>query len=113
MISPHMALLLQSWRKYLIFASTPVVMVVCYPLLICESAQWLLTRKQYDKAVLCLKRIAKFNGRVVEENVYVQFVEHYQQKMAQEEKLKNEDTFWGIFTKPRVRKYFIILVVKR
>lgn len=114
MLSPWFALWVKTWRLYLIVASTPVILVFAYPLLICESANWLLTRKRYDKAVVCLKRVAKFNGRQVEEQVFEEFVKYYRQKIeVEDEKLKNNDTFWGMFKTPRLRKFTIILLIKR
>uniref|UniRef100_A0A1I8PMZ9 Major facilitator superfamily (MFS) profile domain-containing protein n=1 Tax=Stomoxys calcitrans TaxID=35570 RepID=A0A1I8PMZ9_STOCA len=114
MLSPWFALWVQTWRKYLFVASVPVLLVFAYPLLACESANWLLTRKKYDRAVKCLKRVAKFNGRQVEEKVFEDFVEFYKKKIeVEDEKLKNSnDTFWGMFKTPRLRKFTIILLVK-
>ncbi|XP_037816721.1 organic cation transporter-like protein isoform X2 [Lucilia sericata] len=112
MLSPWFALWVKSWRYYLLIASVPVLLFLIYPLLICESASWLLTREKYDLAVKCLKRVAKFNGRQVEEKVFDEFVEYYKQKALEEQKLKNSDTFWGMFRTPRLRKFTIILLIK-
>ncbi|XP_065372058.1 organic cation transporter-like protein [Calliphora vicina] len=110
--SPWFALWVKSWRYYLLIASLPVLLVFVYPLATCESASWLLTREKYDRAVKCLKRVAKFNGRQVEEKVFDEFVEYYKQKAIEEQKIKNDDTFWGMFRTPRLRKFTIILLVK-
>lgn len=84
-----------------------------YPVITCESAHWLLTREKYDRAVKCLKKVAKINGRVVEESVFDEFVAYYKQKNIEEQKIKNNDTFWGMFKTPRLRKFTIILLIKR
>ncbi|XP_075145744.1 solute carrier family 22 member 3 [Haematobia irritans] len=113
MLSPWFALWVQTWRKYLLVASVPVLLVLVYPLIACESANWLLTRKKYERAVKCLKHVAKFNGRQVDEKVFGEFVEFYKQKIVIEEKeVKSNDTFWGMFKTPRLRKFTIILMVK-
>ncbi|XP_061391954.1 organic cation transporter-like protein [Musca vetustissima] len=113
MFSPWCAMWVHTWRKYLLVASTPVLLVFIYPLFTCESANWLLTRQKYDSAVKCLKRVAKFNGREVEDSVFEEFVEYYKQKIKlEEEKVTNNDTFWGMFKTPRLRKFTIILLIK-
>lgn len=114
MLSPWFAIWVGSWRKYLILVSTPVLLVLVYPLVVCESARWLLTQQNYSKAVECLKYVAKINKRKVDESVFDEFVEFYKQKLIEEQKLDaNKDTFLGMFSSPRLRKFTIILLVKR
>ncbi|EDX12322.1 GD19301 [Drosophila simulans] len=113
MTSPWLAMWIGNWRRYLWLASLPALGVLIYPLLICESAQWLLTKKKYDKAVACLKKVAKFNGRQVEDSVFDEFVKHYREKMNEESKLnKQMDTFLGMFKTPRLRRFTTTLLVK-
>ncbi|XP_016974844.1 organic cation transporter-like protein [Drosophila rhopaloa] len=113
MTSPWIAMWIGNWRRYLWLASLPALGVLIYPLLICESAQWLLTKKKYDEAVACLKRVAKFNGRQVEDSVFDEFVKHYREKMNEESKLnKQMDTFLGMFKTPRLRRFTTTLLVK-
>uniref|UniRef100_A0A1B0BSA0 Major facilitator superfamily (MFS) profile domain-containing protein n=3 Tax=Glossina TaxID=7393 RepID=A0A1B0BSA0_9MUSC len=113
MLSPWFAIWVGSWRKYLILVSTPVLLVLVYPLVVCESARWLLTQQNYSKAVECLKYVAKINKRKVDESVFDEFVEFYKQKLIEEQKLDaNKDTFLGMFSSPRLRKFTIILLVK-
>nr|NP_650818.1 uncharacterized protein Dmel_CG16727 [Drosophila melanogaster]AAF55683.2 uncharacterized protein Dmel_CG16727 [Drosophila melanogaster]AAM50854.1 LP02775p [Drosophila melanogaster]AOQ09194.1 CG16727-RA [synthetic construct] len=113
MTSPWIAMWIGNWRRYLWLASLPALGVLIYPLLICESAQWLLTKKKYDEAVACLKKVAKFNGRQVEDSVFDEFVKHYREKMNEESKLnKQMDTFLGMFKTPRLRRFTTTLLVK-
>ncbi|EDV48475.1 organic cation transporter-like protein [Drosophila erecta] len=113
MTSPWIAMWIGNWRRYLWLASLPALGVLTYPLLICESAQWLLTKKKYDEAVACLKKVAKFNGRQVEDSVFDEFVKHYREKMNEESKLnKQMDTFLGMFKTPRLRRFTTTLLVK-
>lgn len=87
--------------------------MLIYPILICESAQWLIATERYDRAVSCLKRVAKFNKRKVEEEVFSQFRLYYEEKMVLDKKFnRNEDTFWGMFRTPRLRKFTTILLLK-
>lgn len=108
--SPWIALWIGNWRYYLWIASLPALGVLTYPLFICESAQWLLTKKRYDRAVQCLKWVAKFNGRKVEDSVFDEFVK---QKMNEEQnEVTQEDTFMGMFRTPRLRRFTLTLLLK-
>lgn len=112
-MSPWYAIWVGSWRKYLLIASLPALLVLIYPLFIVESAQWLATKGDYKGAVRCLRRVAKFNKREVEEEHFDQFISYYEEKMAGEHKEKEEkDTFMGLFRTPRLRKFTIVLFLK-
>uniref|UniRef100_A0A0K8WDX1 Organic cation transporter-like protein n=1 Tax=Bactrocera latifrons TaxID=174628 RepID=A0A0K8WDX1_BACLA len=112
-LSPWYALWSGSWRNYLYIASVPALIAVTYPFVICESAQWLITTQRYERAVKCLKRVAKINKRDVKDEVFEEFVAYYQEKVADERKLKiTKDTFWGMFRTPRLRKFTTIMVLK-
>ncbi|XP_017060687.1 organic cation transporter-like protein [Drosophila ficusphila] len=113
MTSPWAAIWIGNWRHYLWLASLPALGVLIYPLLICESAQWLLTKKKYGEAVSCLKKVAKFNGRQVEESVFDEFVKFYRKRAHQESKLNSqEDTFLAMFITPRLRRFTLTLLLK-
>ncbi|ALC46998.1 CG7333 [Drosophila busckii] len=111
--SPWAAIWIGNWRKYLWIASLPALGVLAYPLFICESAQWLLTKHRYDDAVKSLKWVAKFNGRKLQEAELKQFVQHYFDKHNQEQKSKyHADTFMGMFRTPRLRRFTLTLMLK-
>lgn len=111
--SPWAAIWIGNWRHYLWLASLPALGVLAYPLFICESAQWLLTKKRYDRAVQCLKWVAKFNGRQVEDSVFDEFVKHYREKMNEaRQHTTHEDTFMGMFRTPRLRRFTLTLLLK-
>ncbi|EDW68104.1 organic cation transporter protein [Drosophila virilis] len=113
MTSPWVAIWIGNWRHYLWLASLPALGVLAYPLFICESAQWLLTKKKYDRAVKCLKWVAKFNGRQVEDSVFYEFVKHYSEKITEHQKLTTyEDTFMGMFRTPHLRRCTLSLLFK-
>lgn len=114
MLSPWLALFMGTWRKYLWVTSTPVILLAFYPLIISESARWLLTQQKYDRAVRCLKYVAKVNGREVDQVVFDEFINYYRQKVIDEKKLQDRnDTFLNMFRTPRLRKFTIILLIKR
>ncbi|KAH8248131.1 hypothetical protein KR038_002364 [Drosophila bunnanda] len=111
--SPWAAIWIGNWRRYLWLASLPALGVLIYPLLICESAQWLLTKRKYDEAVSCLKRVAKFNGRHVEDSVFDEFVKHYHQRAEEVQGVSiQEDNFFAMFMTPRLRRFTLTLLLK-
>ncbi|EDV98608.1 organic cation transporter-like protein [Drosophila grimshawi] len=113
MTSPWVAIWIGNWRHYLWIASLPALGVLCYPLILSESAQWLLTKQRYDQAVKSLKWVARFNGRQVEDSVFDEFVKHYREKMNEQQKLPNhEDTFMGMFRTPYLRRCTLFLMLK-
>ncbi|XP_016935724.3 organic cation transporter-like protein [Drosophila suzukii] len=113
MTSPWAAIWIGNWRRYLWLASLPALGVLIYPFLICESAQWLLTKKKYDEAVACLKKVAKFNGRLVEETIFDEFVKYYRERAQREYKLNGqEDTFLAMLKTPRLRRFTMTLLLK-
>ncbi|KAL7728419.1 hypothetical protein ACLKA6_005178 [Drosophila palustris] len=111
MFSPWLAFWVGTWRHYLWAASLPALGVLCYPCVLFESAEWLLTKRQFEKAANCLRRIAKFNGRQVDEAVFDQFIKFYNEKLNEEQK-STTDTFMGMLRTPRLRKFTIILLIK-
>ncbi|XP_011208244.2 organic cation transporter protein [Bactrocera dorsalis] len=112
-LAPWFALWSGSWRNYLYIASVPAVIVLLYPFLICESAQWLMATHQYDRAVKCLKHVAKINKREVKDEVFDEYIAHFKQTTSDElAKKANKDTFWGMFRTPRLRKFTIMMLLK-
>lgn len=111
MISPWMAIWVGSWRNYLWAASLPALGVLCYPFLLFESAEWLLTKRKFERAADCLRRIAKFNRRQVDEAVFDEFIKFYHEKLNEQQK-STSDTFMGMLRTPRLRKFTIILFIK-
>ena len=111
MVSPWLAFWVGTWRRYLWLASLPALGVLCYPCVLFESAEWLLTKHQFEKAASCLRKIAKFNGRQVEESVFDQFIKYYHEKLNEVQK-PSYDTFMGMLRTPRLRKFTIILFIK-
>ncbi|XP_055905520.1 solute carrier family 22 member 13-like [Eupeodes corollae] len=110
---PWMAVSMGNWRNFLFLESIPIATVVFYAFFLCESAQWLITRQDYEGAVKCLKHVAKFNRRTVEESVFDEFEKYCRntiQKCIDEKHI--DDNFFGMFKTPRLRKITIILLIK-
>lgn len=110
-MAPWIAVWAGDWRSFLRIVSVPISTVILSALILCESAQWLLTQKKYDEAIKCLKRVARMNKREVEESVFKEFEEFYRHK-AEKEATKSADSFIGMFKTPRMRMVTIILFIK-
>lgn len=111
MAAPWIAVLMQSWRGFLIATSVPFAMVPLFYFIVPESVQWLISKQKYDKAIECLKRVAKINGKVVEESIYSDFIEECK-KSCRMQQTKVEPNLLGLFATPRLRRNTLILFFK-
>lgn len=109
MAAPWIAVLMRSWRGFLLTTSLPLLVVPLFYLIVPESIQWLISKQKYDSAVVCLKRVAKINGRHVEESAYAEFIEEC--KCSQQNQ-KASPHLLDLFQTPRLRRHTLILFFK-
>ncbi|KAH8292341.1 hypothetical protein KR054_008535 [Drosophila jambulina] len=109
MAAPWIAVLMGSWRGFLLVTSLPLLVVPLFYFIVPESIQWLISKQKYDQAVVCLKRVARINGRHVEESAYEEFVEEC--KFSQENQ-KASPHLLHLFKTPRLRRNTFILFFK-
>lgn len=109
MAAPWIAVLTGSWRGFLLATSLPLLLVPLFYLVVPESIQWLIAKQKYDKAVSCLKRVARINGKEVEESAFEEFIEEckYSQKNQ-----KASPHLLHLFKTPRLRRHTLILFFK-
>ncbi|KAH8399516.1 hypothetical protein KR215_012149 [Drosophila sulfurigaster] len=107
--APWIAVLMGSWRGYLLVTSLPLSLVPLFYFIVPESVQWLVSKQQYERAARCLKRVAKINGRQVEEREYDQFIEECKQSQRT---TKSAPNLLGLFKTPRLRRNTLILFFK-
>lgn len=112
MAAPWIAVLMQSWRGFLVATSIPFMLVPLFYFIVPESVQWLISKQKYDCAVDCLKRVAKINGKVVDDSVYHEFVEECKRSQMQHINNKVEPNLLGLFATPRLRRNTLILFFK-
>lgn len=112
MAAPWIAVLMQSWRGFLVATSIPFMLVPLFYFIVPESVQWLISKQKYDCAVDCLKRVAKINGKVVDDSVYHEFVEECKRSQMQHSNNKVEPNLLGLFATPRLRRNTLILFFK-
>ncbi|EDW14822.1 organic cation transporter protein [Drosophila mojavensis] len=107
---PWIAVLVGNWRTFLLVTALPLGLVPLFYFVVPESAQWLISKQKYDKAVACLKRVAKINGRQIDDSVYEQFIEDC--KISQKNLQTSKQNMLGLFKTPRLRRNTFILFFK-
>ncbi|XP_017847327.1 organic cation transporter protein [Drosophila busckii] len=111
--TPWLAVLAGHWQIYLACTSLPILLVVLYYFVVQESAQWLVTRNDVDGAIMRLKRVARFNGRIVPQADFDEFRRHCQiTREMQGGDDKKHATLMDMFRTPRMRKNTLILFFK-
>ncbi|XP_064549584.1 solute carrier family 22 member 3-like isoform X2 [Drosophila montana] len=106
-ISPWIAILTGSWRRFILLEALPIIVVPFFYYFVPESVQWLISRQKYDKAIESLRRVAKINGRQIDDSVYEEFIEDC--KLSQQN-TKTNPNLLHLFRTPRLRRTFLILL---
>lgn len=109
MSAPWIAVMMSSWRGYLLATALPLGLVPLFYFIVPESVQWLISKQKYEQAVGCLKFVAKVNGRQVEDSDYTQFVDEC--KFSQQ-RSKQAANLMDLFKTPRLRRNTLILFFK-
>ncbi|XP_017084711.2 organic cation transporter protein [Drosophila eugracilis] len=109
MAAPWIAVLMGSWRGFLLATSLPLLVVPLFYFIVPESIQWLISKQNYERAVICLKRVAKINGRQVEESAFEEFIEEC--RFSQQNQKASPHLF-HLFKTPRLRRNTLILFFK-
>lgn len=133
---PWIAFFLANWRHIALAISIPLALAIFTPWLVPESARWLVSQGQIEKAIEIMKKIGKINGNEVPENIYIRFkviiitiyFNYYNASVIEEEKKKhlfqnscerlNKNEVEGkiysaidLFRSPRLRKITILLII--
>ncbi|XP_030559463.1 organic cation transporter-like protein isoform X2 [Drosophila novamexicana] len=104
--SPWVGLLLGTWRSFLLVSSLPLILVPFFYCIVPESVEWLISRRNYNKAVASLRRVAKINGVQIEDSVYEEFIANC--KLVQQN-TKIDPNLLDLFRTPRLRRIVLIL----
>jgi len=108
------AVWLGSWRSFMVWTALPQLLVTGFYFLIQESAQWLVTRQDFDGAELRLRRVAKFNRRDVSEADYELFRQHCKTKESEarsQMSMQKQARLIDSFKLPRLRLRLIYVTV--
>lgn len=108
MMVPWAAVLLGTWKSFLIFIAVLHTVIIIYYYIVPESAQWLISKGKTDEAVACFKRIAKFNGKIVSSNIEDE-IKSYGNQLTRSH---NTENVIGLLRTPNLRKKTLILVFK-
>ncbi|KRF78726.1 organic anion transporter 3 isoform X1 [Drosophila virilis] len=101
--------LIGNWRRFMLFDSLPIFVMPIFVIFVPESVQWLISRKKYDKAIASLKRVAKINGRQIDDSVFEEFIEDC--KFSQQNTKKNPNLL-HLLRMPRLRRIFLIMLLE-
>lgn len=108
-IVPWTAVLLRTWKRFLICVSFPHLLVFVFYFLVPESAQWLIGKGKIEEAIECYKKIAKINGKQVDKTVYDSLKLYCEKHVSVK---KHHESLWGLLKTPKLRKKTCILIFK-
>ncbi|XP_071645804.1 organic cation transporter protein-like isoform X2 [Temnothorax longispinosus] len=109
-ILPWIAYFLANWRLTCITISVPLALAVAAPWLVPESARWLVSQGQVEKAIGILGKFERMNGTKVPENVYQQFRETCA-RVCKEQEADKTYSVVDLFKSPRLRNVTILLII--
>lgn len=109
MITPWVAVLVGDWRTFLLATILPVIIIPGFYFVMPESAQWLIARKKYDRAIKCFEQVAQINGKQLDPVVITEFKANCESHLKVSE---NTPSMIGLFRTPRLRKNTLILFFK-
>ncbi|XP_033317582.1 organic cation transporter protein-like [Bombus bifarius] len=109
-ILPWIAYYLADWRMTCIVTSVPLVLAVGTPWLIPESARWLVSQGQIDRAIKILGKFERINGTKVPDDIYRRFRETCA-RICKEEEADKTYSVLDLFRTPRLRNITILFIV--
>lgn len=112
MVTPWIAVHLQSWQLYLTYTSLPFAVVPLFYFVLPESAQWMISRNDIEGAIVNFRRVAKMNGRPLDEETVEEFRQYHRNKMAKNQTEVETPNLWSLFKTTRLRRLTLILFFK-
>lgn len=109
MAVPWTAMIFKSWKMFLIVLSTPHLLVISFYFIVPESAQWLVSKGRVNDAISCLKRVAKINKKVIQNEVLNAFKAYVNVNINKRNK---HTSFLGLLKTPKLRRKTGILIFK-
>ncbi|XP_030385846.1 organic cation transporter protein-like [Scaptodrosophila lebanonensis] len=107
---PWIAYFLADWKMLAIVTSAPLLLVVFTPLIVPESARWLVSQGKVDKAIGILKQLERRNGKQVPPQTYKNFSDSCQ-RMRENESQNGSYSVLDLFKSPRLRRTTLLLIV--
>lgn len=112
MVTPWIAVYLNSWKSYLIYTSLPFAVVPLFYFILSESAQWLISKNDIDRAIVCYRRVARINGRDLDDETIDSFRKYYQNRMDKDPNAAKSPRIFDLFKTKRLRRNTLILFFK-
>lgn len=113
MVTPWVAVYLASWKSYLIYTSIPIAVVPFFYFILPESAQWKISKNDIEGAIVCYRRVARFNGRILDNDTIESFRSYYQNRTQKSSNLaENSPSLLDLFKTKRLRRNTLILFFK-
>lgn len=109
--TPWLAVWLGNWKLYLLATILPAMFVPLFYFVIPESAQWLIAKNNIDEAIKNYQKIAKFNGKKLDENFIVDFRAAALEYNSTKGSTDNPNMI-ALFRTPRLRRLTLILFFK-
>lgn len=109
-ILPWIAILCNDWKLLAIVTSSPLLLAIFTPLLVPESARWLVSQGKVDRAIGILKKFERINGKTIAPQIYKDFTDSCN-KLHEEEANNNQHSVLDLFKTPRLRNITILLIV--
>nr|XP_034173980.1 organic cation transporter protein-like isoform X1 [Osmia lignaria] len=109
-VLPWIAYYLADWRMTCIATSVPLILAMAAPFLIPESARWLVSQGQVDRAIKILHKFEYMNGTKVPDDIYKRFRETCE-RICKEEEADKTYSVLDLFRTPRLRKITILFIV--
>ncbi|XP_069680629.1 organic cation transporter protein [Periplaneta americana] len=107
---PWMAYFIADWKMLCIATSVPLLLAAVTPLIVPESARWLVSQGKVDKAICIMKKFEKINRTTVEPQIYTKFSDSCQ-KLQKEEETDRVYSVLDLFKTPRLRNTTVLLIV--
>lgn len=112
MVTPWVAVYLGSWKSYLIYTSLPIAVVPFFYFILPESAQWLISKNDIEGAIVCYRRVARYNGRFLDNDTIENFREFYHKQAIKHPSTTNGPGVLDLFKTKRLRRNTLILFFK-
>ncbi|XP_043519999.1 organic cation transporter protein [Frieseomelitta varia] len=109
-ILPWIAYFLADWRMTCIATSVPLVVAVMTPWLIPESARWLVSQGQVDRAIEILGKFERINGTKVPDDIYKRFRDTCA-RICKEEEADKTYSVLDLFKTPRLRNITLLFII--
>ncbi|XP_058458866.1 organic cation transporter protein [Malaya genurostris] len=107
---PWIAYYLANWKLFAIVTSAPLALAIFTPLLVPESARWLVSQGKVDKAIGIMKKFEKINKKTIDPKMYQEFSDSCV-RLQEEEAANSNYSVLDLFKTPRLRNITILLII--